>query len=227
MRKTYGVCENDSFIVGFNGATIYVYDKGGKELAKFKDAPYCYRGCFRTGTNILAAKSTAGYLCFYDLDRLTLIKRVTVTTLGAQDEGFAFSPDGRYFINIEKPKVSYRTQIGVYETETFTRVRDYFSGDRKMLLDHIEYDNGEWYLLGFMRSDTEGAGYAYGFVGVWDFESGRLTAMKRMDVKRCEALCWQKDWEEHGFTEKCRETHSTLKYAKPERVSLAELFAML
>ena len=36
---------------------------------------------------MIAVKSTEGFLGFYDLDSLALIKKITVTRIGAQDEG--------------------------------------------------------------------------------------------------------------------------------------------
>ena len=44
MRKFWGLYKNDKYIVGCNGATVYVYDTDWKELAKFNDFPYAYNG---------------------------------------------------------------------------------------------------------------------------------------------------------------------------------------
>lgn len=52
-------------------------------------------------------------LGFYDLDTLSLRKKITVTKIGGQDEGFGFSPDGRFFYNIESPTCFVRTQLSV------------------------------------------------------------------------------------------------------------------
>ncbi len=121
MRKFWGFYDNGKYRVGCNGGTIYIYDKNNVELAKFKDIKYAYAGAFKPGTNILAAKSTEGKLAVYDLDTLTLIKKITVTTLGAQDEGFAFSYSGDLFYNIEKPSDSTATQLTVYDSSDFTK----------------------------------------------------------------------------------------------------------
>lgn len=121
MRRFWSFYQNESYQVGCSGRTVYIYDKAGNELAKFRDIPYAYTAAFMPGKNIIAVKSTEGRLGFYDLDSLCLLKRITITRIGAQDEGFCFSPDGSFFYNIEKPITSLRTQLGVYETNTFIK----------------------------------------------------------------------------------------------------------
>ena len=59
MKKFWGICNNDKYAVGCNGASIYIYDKNGKQLQVFKDSPYTYRAKFKPNTNILVAKLTA------------------------------------------------------------------------------------------------------------------------------------------------------------------------
>ena len=83
MRKFWGFYKNRSYSVGCNGGSIYIYGQNGKELAKFKDFPYAYTAAFKPNSNIVAVKSTEGYLGFYDLDSLSLIKKIIVTRLGA------------------------------------------------------------------------------------------------------------------------------------------------
>ena len=89
---------------------------------------------------MIAVKSTEGFLGFYDLDSLTLIKKITVTRAGAQDEGFAFTPDGRYFYNIEKPVNSCQTQLSIYDAVSFERMNTLFTNEKKMVLDNLEFD---------------------------------------------------------------------------------------
>ena len=98
MRKFWGFYDNGTYRVGCSGATIYLYDQSDRELCKFRDIPYAYTGAFQPHTNRFAAKSTDGSLAFYDLDGRALLKKITITHIGAQDEGFAFSPDGRLFL---------------------------------------------------------------------------------------------------------------------------------
>lgn len=44
-----------------------------------------------------------------------MLKKILVTRIGAQDEGFAFSPDGKYLYNVEKPKNSTETRLTEYD----------------------------------------------------------------------------------------------------------------
>lgn len=224
MRKCQGEARNDRFIVGCNGATVYIYDKDGTELAKFKDFPYAYRAVFKPGTNILAVKSTAGYLGFYDLDSLTLIKKIVVTRLGAQDEGFAFTPDGRYFYNIEKPRHSARTQLGIYEAESFTKVHTVFEGEDNMVLEYIEFDpeNSACYFTGFFHHGNMGNMIA-------EFDTETLTISRiftNVAVSDCGPLNAYKKWESYGLSQKVRENDYSLKNRKEELrpVTIKEVF---
>ena len=88
MRKCWGEARNDRFIVGCSGATVYIYDKDGTELAKFKDFPYAYRAVFKPGTDIIAVKSTAGYLGFYKA--------------GSAGRGLCFHPRREVFLQHRK-----------------------------------------------------------------------------------------------------------------------------
>ncbi len=202
MRRFWGFYKNESYSVGCNGRTIYIYDSKGKELEKFRDVPYAYTAAFWPNSNRIVVKSTAGYLGFYDLDSLSLLKKITITTIGAQDEGFIFSQDGRYFYNIEKPSDTTRTQLSIYDMESFEKVKTHFADERKMVLDHLEFDQelGIYYVLGFMRDD--GGVIDYGFVGVIDIERGLVTDIKKLDKKWYSYLKWYKSWECSGFTEK-------------------------
>ncbi len=50
---------------------------------------------------------------------MQLQKKIVITRIGAQDGGFAFSPDGNYFYNIESPIRSTCTQLTVYRTADY------------------------------------------------------------------------------------------------------------
>lgn len=131
MRKFWGFYKNESYSVGCNGSTVYIYDSTGTELAKFRDFPYAYTAVFKPNSNVIAVKSTEGFLGFYDLDSLALIKKITVTRIGAQDEGFAFTPNGRYFYNIEKPVNSCQTQLSIYDAVSFEKMNTLFTNEKK------------------------------------------------------------------------------------------------
>lgn len=162
MKKFWGTCNNDKYNVGCNGTSVYIYDKDNKELKVFKDAPYTYRAKFKPNTNILVAKSTAGFLLIYDLDKLKLIKKISTAKIGSQDDGFAFSKDGKYLYNIERPIYSTKTRLTIYDMEDFNIIKTLFENDKKIVLKNLELDNNDiCYLLGFMR-DEEGV-FDYGF----------------------------------------------------------------
>lgn len=225
MRKFWGFYKNESYSVGCNGGTVYIYNSDGKELAKFKDFPYAYSAAFKPHSNIIAVKSTEGYLGFYDLDSLSLIKKITVTRIGAQDEGFAFTPDGKYFYNIEKPMDSTQTQLSIYDAEAFEKVNTLFADEEKMVLDSIEFDaeTGIAYVLGFMRDDADGV-FAYGFVGKLDVENGSVTELHSLDKKRYDYLHRYKSWEKRGFTEKSLEYSPLKRMEQIEETSIKTVF---
>lgn len=154
MRKFYGFFDNGKYKVGCNGGSIYVYDQNDTELTRFKGLSCAYKGAFRPGSNVFVAKSIAGTLTVYNLDELKLIKKIIVTRIGAQDEGFAFSPSGDLFYNIEKPKRSTQTQLSVYDGFTFEKKAVYFENDENVVLDHIETYENDIYLFGFFRGDN-------------------------------------------------------------------------
>lgn len=220
-RKYWGYCYNEKFNVYCNGSTVYVYDKNDNELAKFKDVPYAYRAKFMPHTNILTVKSTAGYLAIYDLDTLTLLKKIAVTRIGAQDEGFAFTFDGKYFCNIEKPVSSLYTQVAVYRTSDFKRIATLFQNNKTVNFKIIEFDkNNKCYVLGFIRND-EGV-YDYGFIG--NLEDKGLTNVKRLNSEDFDYTRAFKNWEEFGFTEKEYENSNQLKGKENiEYISLKDL----
>ena len=141
-----------------------------------RDFPYAYTATFKLNSNVIAVKSTEGHIGFYDLETLSLIKKDTVTRIGAQDEGFSFSTDGNYFYNIEKPISSTKTQLAIYETENFTKINTLFADDEKMVLDSIEFDpiTNKCYILGFMRDCDYGV-FDYGFVAILNQEKQIIT----------------------------------------------------
>lgn len=224
MRKFWGFYINEKYSIGCNGGTVYVYDSNGKELAKFKDFPYAYKAAFKPNSNIIAVKSTAGYLGFYNLEQLSLIKRVIASRQGAQDEGFAFSPDGNFFYNIEKPIRSTRTQLGIYETESFSKVDTLFADDQKMFLECLELDieTNTCYVLGFMR-DNNGI-LDYGFAGIFNHEKQTIENIRKIGDEYGYLHAY-KCWELSGFTEKSLEWNYTLKkLTEIKKTSIKEVY---
>ena len=226
MRRFWGFYQNESYSVGCSGASVYVFDKEGKELARFRDFPYAYSAAFMPGhDNILAVKSTDGVLGFYDLNSLSLIKKIRITRIGAQNGGFAFSPDGSLFYNIEAPDCSTRTQLGVYETKTFAKISTLFAEDERLVLNDIEFDaeTQACYLLGFMRDAKLGA-YEYGFVASLDTKANTIQGLYAIEQKLRDYLLSYKIWENSGFTEKMLEW-SPLKHLEHiEKTSIKAIY---
>ncbi len=215
MKNFWGYYDNGTFRVGCNGSTVYIYDQNNTELARFKELPYAYRAAFMPEKNIIAVKSTAGYLGFYDLDSLSLIKKITVTTIGAQDEGFSFSPDGKLFYNIEKPYTSTATELSIYETENFTKVKKLFSGNRKIVLNNIEFDDESdaCFVIGSMRTN-ENSVCDNGFVGLLDEENECISDMIELTPIAYRLTATYKSWEQSGFTKRSAQLEHLMEYLK-------------
>ena len=199
MKKFWGFYDNGIYRVGCNGATIYIYDQTDKELYKFKDIKDAYEGTFHPSRNMFVAKSTEGSLAVYDLDRKELVRKIVITRIGGQDDGYAFSPDGTLFYNIERPVRTIRTQLTVYRTSDFEVVSTYFSEDEISVLKHIEFDanTGECYLSGFMRS-AKGI-FDYGFIG--KLSNGSLSDIKKLTRPEHDYVNNYKKWGLSGYTE--------------------------
>ncbi|WP_373154769.1 YncE family protein [Clostridium sp. AUH-JLR23] len=208
MKKFWGICNNDKYTVGCNGASIYIYDNNGKQLQVFKDAPYTYRAKFKPHTHILAAKSTAGFLLIYDLDELKLLNKIKTAQIGSQDDGFVFSNDGNYLYNIERSVYFTNTRLSIYNMKDYSVIKKLFENDEKIVLKNLEFDqNNTCYLLGFMRDDV--GVFDYGFIA--KLVSNNLKDIKILDKDKYEYLSAFKNWEDHGFSNKALEWSSKLK----------------
>lgn len=155
--KTY--IGNEKYNIGCTGQTIYVYDKDGVELARFKDMHYAYHTAISPNGDIFVVKTTDGMLGVYSLERLELIKKFRFSKVdGAQDDNFCFSPDGKEFYNIERHIDSLKTALSVYETETFSLKKRLLDADHNLCLSNIEYDAKEnmIYLTGYFRNKESG-----------------------------------------------------------------------
>lgn len=222
MRKFWGFYENETYKIGCNGGTVYIYDKNDRELAKFKDIAYAYKAAVKPGSNTIVVKSTEGKLAVYDLEKLELVKKIVITRIGAQDQGYAFSPDGKCFYNIEEPVRSTRTQLTIYNTTDFSVEKILFQEREDMFLQEIEFDEDteDCYILGFFRND-EGV-YDYGFVAI--FEDIKIKNIKKISKDTYEYLLWYKRWERSGFTEKSLEYSYLNKLEHIEKTSIKKVF---
>ena len=207
MHNFWGLYDNGTYRVGCNGTTIYVLDQENRELAKFKDIAYAYHGAFQPNTNRFIAKSIEGKLAVYDLDRLTLMKKISITRIGAQDEGFAFRPDGMFFYNIEKPKSELVTRLVIYDTRDYSIKRALFDHQTQMHLEDLEFDsNHTCYLLGYMRDEDRL--YDYGFIAT--LIDDELQQIKKLSEAQYHSVRDYYHWKRSGFTAKALE-RSTLK----------------
>lgn len=235
MKKSYGFYNNGKFKVGCYGGSIWVYDQNDNELVRFKGLSYTYVGAFCPGTNIFVAKSTCGTLWIYNLDTLSLFRKIKYSPLGAQDEGFAFSSSGDLFYNIEKPISSTRTQLTVYDSAAFDRMAVYFADEVKMVLHHIETCDNEVYLYGFMRG-TCGV-YDYAFTA--RFVNGEVKDIREIKSTEFPITNWTlwgkndasylgiyKSWEMHGFTEDSARVDYLIKEPNPPKVTIKQIWQL-
>jgi hypothetical protein len=199
MKKFVGFATNGEYSVGCTGQTVYLYDKSNNEIGKFKDIIYAYAPIISPDGKIFVVKSTVGRLAVYSLETFTLIKKFRFSKVdGAQDDGFCFSPDGRFFINIERHQDSLHSAISIYNTSDFSLVNQLLIGE-DMMLDYIEYDEAtsSYYVLGFVRG-TDGV-IKHGFVG--KFEDGKITNVTPISENEYEFYRSYKALETFGFTE--------------------------
>lgn len=196
-------------------------DQENRELAKFKDISYAYQGAFQPKTNIFVTKSIEGKLAVYDLDRLTLKKKISITRIGAQDEGFAFTPDGMLFYNIEKPESQLVTRLVIYDTHDYSIKRILFDCQTQMHLEELEFDSiHSCYVLGFIR-DEDGL-YDYGFIAT--LMDDELKQIKKLSEERFHFARDYYHWKRSGFTAKVLEWSSVKDYEHKPNITLKELF---
>ena len=151
MKKFWSYIENGKYGIGCTGQTVYVYDQNGTELARFKDLPCAYKAAFSPCGNIFAVKTTEGRLAVYSLESLSLIRKFRYSNVvHSQDDGFCFSPDGKYFINIERHTDTMHSAISVYDTSDFAK-EPQISFHKNLIPMQIEAANGEYYVFGLLR----------------------------------------------------------------------------
>lgn len=220
IKKYEGYTQNKNFKVSLSGRTVYIYDHEENELAKFQDVPYMYRGKFIPKTNILVVKSTSGWLLFYDLDKLELMKKIKFSNMGSQDENFDITYDGKYLYNIESPKTSTRTQLTKYDLKTLKPITTSFHNMDKIFLKYVEIYNDNIYLFGFVRND-EGV-KDYNFIGLYKEveEKSGIQGLKKLNEELYNKINQYKVCEDYGFTQK------SLKYRHLEKIEDLEVMTL-
>ena len=229
MPKFWSYISNDQYSVGCTGQTVYLYDKNGTELAKFKNLIYAYTTAFSPRNDIFVVKSTDGRLAVYSLERRCLLKKFRFSKIDeSQDDNFCFSPDGEQFYNIERHIKSCRSALSIYRTRDFTLEKQLFLDDLKTELDIIEFDNdtNSYYLLGFLRDNNNIASEFF----VAKLCDDELKDIKFISEKEYNFYHEYKKLEFTGFAEKAKKW-SGLKYSgydlnniENEKYSLAELW---
>lgn len=206
MRKFWGFYDNGKYRVGCSGQSVYVYDQQDAELARFRDMDYTYRGAFVPGTNIFVAKSNYPKMAIYDLDRLELIKKFRSGRAAPQDHGFAFTPDGSKFYNIESH--SLHSHIAVYDVPDFSLREVLFADREDLVLYDLEFDpSGNCYIMGYVREPKTNRE----FIG--RLADGKITDQKWISWKYLFYLSRCKSWQNSGFSEK-RFPYDNVKYEK-------------
>ena len=179
-----------------------------------------YRGKFIPNTNILVVKSTSGWLLFYDLDKLELMKKIKFSNMGSQDENFDITYDGKYLYNIEAPKTSTRTQLTKYDLKTLKPITTSFHNMDKIFLKYVEIYNDSIYLFGFVRND-EGV-KDYNFIGLYKEveEKAGIQGLKKLNEELSNRINQYKVCEDYGFTQK------SLKYRNLEKIEDLEIITL-
>jgi hypothetical protein len=200
VKKFWGYASNNKFSVGCTGQTVFLYDKNGNELGKFKDIIYGYTPMISPDGKLFVVKSTEGRLAVYSLQTFSLIKKFRFSKVdGAQDDGFCFSIDGKLFFNLERHQDSLHSAISVYNTTDFSLANQVLLGEN-MMLDHIEFDTAtnSYYVLGFIRGDNRVM--AYGFVA--KFEDNQINHITAISENEYDFYRSYKHLEIMGFSEK-------------------------
>ena len=200
MKKFWGYVSNNEFSVGCTGQTVFLYDKDGNELGKFKDIIYGYTPMISPDGTLFVVKSTEGRLAVYSLETLSLIKKFRFSKVNfSQDDGFCFSPDGKMFFNVERQKDDLHSAISVYNTFDFSLANQILLGE-DMMLDHIEFDKetNKYYVLGFMRNAD--LIIEHGFVA--EFEDNQIKNITAISKNEYDFYCSYKHLEIMGFSEK-------------------------
>lgn len=157
MPSFTSIVENEKYTVGCTGQAVWIWDKSDTVLAKFKDMRYAYMAAISPSGDIFVVKSVEGQLAVYSFEPVSLVKKFRFSKVDcAQDGGFCFSLDGKFFSNLEQHVP--HSAISVYDTADFSLVAN-LTVDDSMMLTHIQQIDGAYYVLGRLRDDD-----ASGFV---------------------------------------------------------------
>ncbi len=224
MKNFVGFTSNGEHFIGCTGQTVYLYDKEGKEIARFKDLRYAYSPIISPDGKIFVVKSTEGRLAVYSLESYTLIKKFRFSKVnGSQDDNFCFSPDGSEFYNIERHIDSCKTALSIYDTSDFSLKKRVLCDDYNLVLKAIEYNAEEnrIFLLGYMREPESGVAYKF-FVG--ELIKNSLQNIVYISEKEHNFYLDCKNFENHSFAVTDWYTPNEVDNIKKAKHSLANLW---
>ncbi len=225
MRSFWAYVSNGEFSVGCTGRTVFIYDKDNNELGQFKDITYAYTPMISPDGKFVAIKTTEGRFAVYSLETLSLIKKFRYSKVdGAQDDGFCFSPDSKYLINLERQQDTLHSAISVYDTNDFSLVNRFFINET-IMLSTIEYDEQSdmYFVLGFERG-TEGYASKFFVARLVDLQIVNVTYIPQ---EECDFYRRYIDLKIMGFTQKAYQwsfLEVGLDELKSKNCSLAELY---
>ncbi|MBQ9467869.1 MAG: hypothetical protein IJU52_02550 [Clostridia bacterium] len=128
------------YAVGCTGATAVLY-KDDVEIARFKDlSPYSDQAAISPKEDLFVIRSAVGEMAVYLTEPPRLLKKFRFSEIEGQDQGYCFSPDGKYFLSIELQEHPLKTVLSIYETANFTLAGRLFDDDDRLFLEEIEYD---------------------------------------------------------------------------------------
>lgn len=228
MPKFWSFVGNEKYDVGCTGRTVYVYLKDGTEVARFKDITYAYTPLISPDGRFLVVKSTVGKLAAYSLETLSLIRKFRFSKVdGAQDDGFCFSPDGKYLYNVERHVDSCKTALSVYDTRDFSLTRRVLGDDYILVLNSVECDDesDEIFLLGFRRDEKSGVASEFFVAKLNEDVLADVRYITAAEHFHYRGYLWMKMT---GFTkEACKWSHLNASHdeLKSAELSLAKLWA--
>ena len=221
LKSFWGYISTEKHSAGATGGCVYVYDKAGRELARFKDMHYAYDLTFFPDGKRLAVRSNEGLIAVYDLEKLQLVKKFRYgKAKDPHDGNLCISKDGSLIYVIvytcNEEKRGPETWLDVYETETFTRVKRLLKNEG-FFLNYIEriVDEEQFYLLGSFKED-------------WCIAKlcGDKIEVCPISEKERDRAFWIKNWELSGFSEKSAEWTASSDKENLRRIEnpLAELW---
>lgn len=183
MSIIYSNASNENYTVCCAGQLVYVYEKSGRELARFTVKNAAFAVISPEGDSF-AVKTADGEVCMFSFEPT---EQTAILTSGAYEAdyetGMCFSPDGKALYSVEAEgdgsAVSVYYQNGRKENCSLDGVQ----------LTHIEYKNG-LFVLGKEGESCFAA----------RFESDRLTDVKYISSEKYELYYNYKCAQMRGFT---------------------------